>query len=114
MTASTTYGSLDVKFPTQPLASILRFSGSSSHAPASVSLDSAYEGSIMLRTSQYRPSYILREPMVDPAGRRRRRHVDLKLEDHALSGDVAWVDGQHDPMGQIVLRTTQSDATVFL
>ncbi|PPR03763.1 hypothetical protein CVT24_007362 [Panaeolus cyanescens] len=114
VSTSTTYGSLDVRFPTQALDSTLRFSGSGSNAPASVTLDSTYEGNILVRTSNYHPSYVLREPSLDPGGRRRQRHIDLRLDDATLSGEVSWIDGRHEPKGQVVLYTTNNEATVEL
>jgi hypothetical protein len=66
---------LDVQFPASPINSTLQLKAKTSNAPATIALNSAYEGSFLLRSTIFAPTVEQRD-VEDPSGRGRPRVVE--------------------------------------
>lgn len=107
---STTNGRLDVNFPAAPLDSILKFVGKTSNAGVAVSLNPAYEGPFVLKTSNAKAQINPDKNVVDPSGRNRKRSLDIKQKgESAVLGRVFWEDDATDlKAGSVVVRTSNA------
>ena len=95
VSTSTSNSQLTIDFPASPPDSILQFTGMTSNADVVVSLNPAYEGSFVLKTSNAKPQINSDENVNDPSGRNRTRSFDIKLQRKGVAlamGDVFWDD----------------------
>jgi hypothetical protein len=113
---STTNGQLNVDFPAAPVDSILKFVGKTSNAGVSVSLNPAYEGSFLLKTSNAKPQINPDKNVVDPSGRNRKRSLDIKEKGKSAAfGKVFWDDDAIDlKAGSVVIRTSNANIDLNL
>ena len=121
MTTGTSNARLDIEFPAAPPDSVLRFAGKTYNAGVSVSLNPAYEGSFLLRTSNiFKPRVNLDKTVVDPSGRDRKRSLNIKLEGRkVVSGEVFWDDATEQEevskaAGSVYLRTSNANIDLNL
>jgi len=106
---STSNGRLTIDFPASPPDSILRFAGKTSNAEVAVSLNPAYEGSFVLKTSNAKPQINSDENVTDPSGRNRTRSLNIKHQRKGVAlGDVFWDDAIVSKAGSVVIRTSNA------
>ncbi|EKM51556.1 uncharacterized protein PHACADRAFT_150026 [Phanerochaete carnosa HHB-10118-sp] len=100
---------LNVNFTSAPVDSLLHFKGATSNSPAYVSLHSTYEGSFTLRSSSLlQPRIEQREDVEDPAGKDRRRNVEIySIRRGIAEGKVTWVPAETEKvLGSVGLRSS--------
>ena len=111
---------MDIEFPAAPPDSILKFAGKTSNAGVSVSLNPAYEGSLLLETSSIFKSRINQDKsVVDPSGRNRKRSLKIKqIGRKVVSGDVFWNDATEQEVskaaGSVYMRTSNANMDLNL
>jgi len=120
VTTGTSSGRLNIEFLAAPPDSILKFSGKTSNAEVSVSLNSAYEGSFLLQTSSIFKRQINPDrTVVDPSGKNRRRSLNIKQEGRkVVSGEVFWDDATAQRVskaaGSVYMRTSNANINLSL
>ncbi|KAJ8454741.1 hypothetical protein ONZ45_g19185 [Pleurotus djamor] len=88
--AITTNSGLQVDFPASPIDSTLVLNAHTTNSGATVSLNPAYEGQFVLKSTIFRPD-VRKTVVSDPAGRGRRRTVEYDEYTRAVvSGKVKW------------------------
>ncbi|KAF9463996.1 hypothetical protein BDZ94DRAFT_1217155 [Collybia nuda] len=112
VTGFTTIGPLYLAFVDAPVGSGLLLNAQTSFAPATVDLHSTYEGEFRLATSSKQAIVSVDNSVMDPAGRGRRRAVELQQggQSHA-AGSVSW-SPQGRRMGSVYVET--SSAAIML
>lgn len=109
VSSSTSNGRLDIDFPAAPPDSILEFGGTTSNAGVAVSLNPAYEGRFLLRTSIAKPQINPDESVTDPSGRNRKRSLSINQDGRqAIFGEVFWDDATELKAGTVFLRTSNA------
>ncbi|KZV66001.1 hypothetical protein PENSPDRAFT_585920 [Peniophora sp. CONT] len=111
VTTSTTNGQLRVNYLTSPPDSILEAVAATTNSPAWVRLDSAYEGSFVASTTHFSPTLERHTDVEDPAGRGRRRQIDVKAHIRGVvTGSASWQPSEHekDQPGSVTVHTTNS------
>ena len=111
---------MDIKFPAAPPDSILKFAGKTSNAGVSVSLNPAYEGSLLLQTSLiFKPRINQDSSVVDPSGRNRKRLLNIKnIGRRVVSGEVFWSDATEKEAagsaGSVLVHTSNANIDLNL
>ena len=107
---------LNVNFTSAPVDSLLHFDGATSNSPAHLSLHSTYEGSFALRSSAFfQPRVEAREDVEDPAGKGRRRNVEIRsIRRGTTEGKVTWESSGDRELGNVELRTSNMPVTLAL
>jgi hypothetical protein len=109
---------LALNFTEQPPNALLKLEAHTSESLARVHLHPSFEGTFNLRSPFYPPFVSENDDVEDPAGRDRKRVVDVKTVDHGsrVHGDVEWVpkDGAVAPAGKVEISTTLSPLHLFL
>lgn len=98
VTATSSNGSVDLKYVDAPIGSALRSITRAQNSPVKVTAHKTYEGKFSLRNSPWSPIHIEHDKTVeDPTGRGRERLVALR-EVHwgYTEGTVRWVPGDPD------------------
>lgn len=118
----TSNGPLDIKFPEAPVNSTLKLYGKTSNAGVSVSLNPAYEGSFLLKTSNiFKPRINEDKNVVDPSGKNRKRSLNIKkAKRKVVFGVVFWEEATEEleevskPAGTVYLRTSNANVDLNL
>jgi hypothetical protein len=110
---------LAVNFTAQPPDAVLKLQAHTSNSPAQVHLDPSFEGDFKLRTSVSPAVVGVDDNVEDPAGRGRKRVVDVKTVGRfarVVHGDVAWVpqDKELAPAGKVEVSTSHSPLRLLL
>lgn len=110
--AHTSNSPLEVNFLDQAPDSLLKLDAYSSNSPAGVRLHPSFEGIFELKTSIF-PSVVTPDVDVeDPAGRGRKRTINVKAGRGGwiVHGDAAWVpeDPELAPAGKVKVSTKNS------
>jgi hypothetical protein len=114
VSTSTSNGRLSIDFPASPPDSILRFDGKTSNGEVAVSLNPAYEGSFVLKTSNAKPQINFDENVADPSGRNRTRSLNIKHQRRGVAlGGVFWDDAIVSKAG-VFLHTSNAQIDLNL
>jgi len=109
---------LEVDFPAAPPYSLLTFDGTTSIGQAVVSLNPAYEGSFLLRTSLFQSLIHQDKSVVDPTGRNRKRLLKIKQVGSVISGEIFWSNTTETsnliPAGSVSIRTSLAQVELDL
>jgi hypothetical protein len=116
--AHTSNSPLGVNFTEHAPDAQLKVQAHTSNSPVHVRLQPAFEGTFNLRTSIF-PAVVYPDPdedVEDPAGRGRKRVVNVKNLGHGsrvLYGDAEWVpQGDEVPAGRAEVSTSNSYASI--
>jgi hypothetical protein len=104
---------LKVDFLDQAPDSLLKLDAHTSNSPASVRLHPSFEGIFKLKTSIFTAIVSPDADVEDPAGRGRKRSVNVRTVGHGagiVHGDVAWVPENPNlaPAGKVEASTRNS------
>jgi hypothetical protein len=118
VTAHTSNSPLSVNFTEHAPDAQLKLQAHTSNAPAHVRLQPAFEGTFKLRTSIF-PAHVSPDlDAEDPAGRGRKRVVNVKTVGHGsrvVYGDAEWVPQDEEaPAGRVEVSTSSSPLYVSL
>ena len=112
VSTGTSNSPLDIEFLATPPDAILELVGKTSNAGISVSLNPAYEGSFLLKTSHAKPQINQDKTVVDPSGRNRKRSLYFNQEGRSgvVFGEVFWDDAterlEKDSKAAVVMHTS--------
>ena len=107
---------LSVSFTSAPLDSQLIYIGETRNAAAEVVLHPTYEGTIEAHTAWFKASLITRDDVEDPAGKDRKREVEVSnIGRDGFKGEVHWGKKSDDtPKGSVSLETRLAPVTITL
>jgi hypothetical protein len=111
---TTSLSALDLGFITAPVASSLVLDAQTSLAPATIKLHETFEGTFRLSTSLKRPTVKVNERVEDPAGKGRRRKVEIHSDGPShTSGSISWSE-EGDDLGSVNVGTSLSPVVLEL
>ncbi|KAI9432953.1 hypothetical protein H4582DRAFT_2082786 [Lactarius indigo] len=110
---------LDVNFSDHAPDGLLQFDAHTSNSPVKVRLHPSFEGTFKLRTSIFAATVSPDLEVVDPAGRDRKRSVNVSTigrYSRVIHGDVAWKpeDEALKPDSKVEVSTSNSPLQVWL
>ena len=105
-----------MNFTSAPVNSLLHYSGATSNSPAHLGLHSTYEGTFALRSSAFfQPRVEAREDVEDPAGKGRRRNVEIRsIRRGTAAGKVTWEPEKERELGSVELRSSNMPVVLVL
>ncbi|KAI0944062.1 hypothetical protein AcV7_001982 [Taiwanofungus camphoratus] len=115
VSAKTSNSYLGIDFPEAALEAHLTVDARTTNAPATVSLNRAYEGAFDLRSSNVDPVLEFNGYAEDPSGQGRKRAMFLERSDRYIAGYVAWGSAvKRDGASSVSVKSTNSPAALDL
>ncbi|RDB20741.1 hypothetical protein Hypma_012167 [Hypsizygus marmoreus] len=112
--ANTANSGIDVRVHEQPVSSAFFLDAHTSLAPAFIELAPAFEGTFQLETSLKRPVLRYDADAKDPAGKGRRRDVQIRMAGAAVRGSASWSGEEGVALGNVNVATSLSAVTLKL
>ncbi|KAH9833578.1 uncharacterized protein C8Q71DRAFT_712850 [Rhodofomes roseus] len=105
-----------VVLPYAPAEHVLTLAARTSNSPVDLVLHPAFEGSFALHGSRWiSPQVHVDDGVVDPAGRGRRRQVQVnRISGADVSGSVAWLPAKQREYGSVVASTSNMGVALYL
>jgi hypothetical protein len=118
VSAHTSNSPLMVNFTEHAPDALLKLQAHTSNSPAHVRLQPAFEGTFKLQTSIFTAHVTPDVEPEDPAGRGRKRFVNVKTVGHGsrvVYGDAEWVPQDEEaPAGRVEVSTSSSPLQLSL
>jgi len=114
ISGTTAVGPVDMIVTEAPVGSSISLKARTALAPATVKMHPAYEGEFILSTSLRGVSLSVDEKVEDPAGKERKRSVDIRrVGSSRVTGSVSWSpEGKH--LGFVNVETSMAPAVLEL